>query len=431
MREFPGLAKTITRIRFSPQMGSVFLLLALLLLLLTACASNTGILGGGNWQASGLQNQHLQVLAVDPNRLQDVYAGDAQAGVFASSDAGVTWRPGSVGLPTPITINALAFDLAGKKLYAATSAGLFVSRDSASSWSRVAGVPVDSYSALSFDVNAPQVVYIASEHSGVLMSRDDGISWSNVSRSLSAGALTSVLYDTNQKNLWAASADTIYRSSDNGATWRAMTAGLPANVGINTLALGAVTSGSRDLIFAGTKHGFFLSSDAGQHWAQSQFSLASLNVSAVLLDASQPNVVYASTDIGVLRSNDSGQNWNQVASGLPDKQPFAGLVQGDVNYTQLFVASRGVYRYPGSSGSILDPSRFIPIVLIILFFFLLYYFFVRRRRRPARRNASRTNRPVGSDANESGEPPARNTLNGRSPLSNHSQDMPEDEKKES
>ena len=421
MIEFAGLLKVPTYTRACKRMGPC-LLLALLLFVLTSCASNTGVFAGGSWQASGLQNQHLQVLAVDPNHLQHIYAGDAQAGVFASTNAGVTWLPSSVGLPMPVDINALAFDTSGKKLYAATSVGLFVSSNSASFWSRVANVPTDNYSALSFDVNTPQVVYLASAHSGVLTSHDDGVHWTKSSSSLSAGALTSVVYDANQKDLWAASANAIYRSSDNGVTWRTMNVGLPANVGINVLALGAVISGSSDMIFAGTDHGFFLSSDAGQHWAQSQFSLANIKVSTVLLDANQPSVVYVSTDIGVLRSNDGGQNWSPVASGLPNNQSFAGLAQGDANYAQLFLASRGIYRYPGSGG-VFDPSRIIPVLLVLLFFLLLYYFFARNRRRPTRRSVP--------DADVSTTPDVGNTLNGRYPGSGSALNLPEDEQKES
>ena len=422
MIESPVFSKATSSTRFRLQWGPLFLLLALLLFGLTACASNTGIFGGGSWQASGLQNQHIQALAVNPNHLQDIFAGDAQAGVFASTNAGVTWKSSSVGLPSALAINALAFDTTGKKLYAATSVGLFVSSNLAGFWTRVAQVPTDNYSALAFDVNTPQVVYAASAHVGVLMSRDDGVSWVSVSKGLSTGALTSVLYDANQKDIWAASADTIYRSSDNGATWRAMNVGLPANVGINTLALGAVVSGSSDLIFAGTNHGFFLSSDAGQHWAQSQFSLANLKVSAVLLDANQPTVVYTSTDIGVLRSSDSGQTWSPVGSGLPNNQPFASVAQGDVNYGQLFVAARGIYRYPGSS-SALDPSRVVPALLILLFFLFLYIFFTaRRRRRPARSLP-----PVEADDGPPDEPRGGQALNGHNPLP----ESAEDEKKES
>jgi len=158
----------------------VLLLLVGLLLLLTACASNSGVLGGGSWQASGLQQENVQVLATDPTHLQSVYAGDARDGIFASTDAGVHWKASNSGLPVPVAVKALAFNLSGKKLYAATSAGLFVSSDSAAIWSQVTGVPTDSYSALSFDVNTPQVVYVASAHSGVLMSRDDGVKWSSI-----------------------------------------------------------------------------------------------------------------------------------------------------------------------------------------------------------------------------------------------------------
>src|SRR5258707_109755 len=428
----------------SRRMGSVFLLLTLLLFVLTACASNTGILGGGNWQASGLAKQHIQALAVDPNHLQHIYAGDAQDGVFASTDSGVSWQAASVGLSAPLVINALAFDLSGKKLYAATSTGLFISTDLAASWSQVKGVPADNYSALTFDANTPQVVYLGSAHSGVLMSRDDGMSWTRMSSNLPVGTLTSVLYDPNLKNLWMAYTNAVYRSSDNGATWRVLNTGLPANVGINVLTLGAVTSGSNDLIFAGTNHGLFISSDAGQHWAQSQSSLADLKVSAILLDANQPGEVYASTTLGVLRSTDNAQNWNQVASGLPGNQTIAGLAQGDTNFTQLFLASRGVYRYPGT-GSVLDPSRLIPIIIVLLFFIALYYFLARTRRRTFRRRASSAATPVALDEPTSsaplirnepdehipGEPRARDQLNGRHPPSDSVPDLSENEQKES
>lgn len=420
MRKSPALPKKtiVTGRRWLS--GPFLLLLAVLLFGLAGCASNSGILGGGSWQAGGLQNQHLQVLAANPNHLRSIYAGDAQNGVFASTDAGKTWKQSNTGLSLPTSVNALSFDISGKKLYAATSAGLFVSSDSANSWSQVARIPADSYTALTFDPNSPHAVYAATAHSGVLFSADDGANWTKIANGLPAGAITSLLYDPNLKQLWAAFAGALYRSADNGTTWQAMSNGLPANVGINALALGAIGSDNSSLIFAGTNHGFFLSHDAGQHWVQSQLSLADLQIRAVLLDATQPNVVYASTTIGVLRSSDSGETWNQVASGLPGKQVFSGLVQGNTNYSQLFLASRGIYFYPGNGGAF-DPSRLLPIILILAFFFLMYYFFALRRRRafvhPPRRDEPET-------------PPTGNMLNGHTPLPGRVPDTREDEKKE-
>lgn len=382
------------------------LLLLALLCGLSGCASNTGIFGGGKWQTGALQTEHLQTLAVDPNHLQNIYAGDARDGVFASADIGQTWKGSSTGLPLPLSVNALAFDTPGKKLFAATSGGLFVSSDSAGHWSRVPQVPADNWTALAFDVNTPQVAYAANAGAGVFKSTDDGVHWAHIGTGLPAGAITSLVYDPNLKQLWAAFTGALYRSDDGGVNWHAMSTGLPADVGINVLSLGIVTNVKSSLIFAGTDHGFFLSTDAGQHWMQSQFSLANLRIRDVLADAAQPGVVYASTNIGVLRSNDGGQNWDQIASGLPSNQPFAALAQGGTGYTQLLVAARGVYLYPGSGGGAFDPSHFIPAILILLFFLALYYFFSLRRRPRPRPVAPTSEVPQPGGNGQNGQRPA-------------------------
>jgi photosystem II stability/assembly factor-like uncharacterized protein len=335
------------------------------------------------WQASGLQNEQVRVLAVDPNHLDDLYAGAANAGIFASTDAGGTWDQRSAGLPLPITVAALAFDVAGTKLYAATSAGLFVSANDAQSWTLVSQLPVGAYTALAFVNNAPKVVYVGNAHGDVFSSSNDGATWTKLSAGLPTGAgVTSLLYDANAGQLWVAFAGELYRSTDNGRTWQEMNNGLPAHVVINALSQGDATDATSSLLFLATNQGFFLSSDQGRHWNQSQQSLSDLHVSSILVDATQANTVYLSTDIGVLRTQNNGQSWTQVASGLPANQPVNGLAQGSDNFSQLFVATRGVYLYPGSSGNVLDPTRLIPLVLIVCFFALLYRFLIVRRRRP-------------------------------------------------
>lgn len=354
-----------------------------LLLLSFALSACTGLFGG-SWQAGALQNQHIQVLTVDPKNPQAIYAGDARNGVFTSTDGGTTWKQSSTGLPLPVMVYALSFAGTSKELYAATSAGLFVSSSSAQSWTTVAHAPVDAITALTFAASSPQVIYVGTAHMGVFESKDGGGHWTNISHALpTAGTVTSLLYDSHRQQLWAAFADALYQSPDAGTSWQLMNHDLPADVGINTLALEAVTS-QQVLIFAGTNHGFFLSMNDGQTWAQSQFSLANLHITSILLDANQPTVIYISTNIGVLTSQNTGETWMLLASGLAGKQEFAGLAQGDTNYSQIFVASHGIYLYPGNSGNIFDPSRIIPIALILFFFFLLYRVLTRKRR-PARR----------------------------------------------
>src|SRR5260221_14081733 len=98
----------------SPFVLSILLLLSLGL---SACAPGTGILGGGNWQLSGLQHQHIRGFDVDLKNSQLLSAGAAQNGVFVTTDGGHHRVSRSVGLPLPDALCALAFDATGKKLY--------------------------------------------------------------------------------------------------------------------------------------------------------------------------------------------------------------------------------------------------------------------------------------------------------------------------
>src|SRR5437868_15452861 len=122
-----------------PSHACVYLLVlvAILLVGLSACTSSSGILAGGSWQLSTLTHQHIRTLAVDTNNPQAIYAGDAQGKIFASSDGGLHWTERSVGLPLPSSINAISFDATGKRLYAATANGLFMSTDAVQPWSPV------------------------------------------------------------------------------------------------------------------------------------------------------------------------------------------------------------------------------------------------------------------------------------------------------
>src|SRR5437868_7021535 len=55
----------------------------------------------------------------------------------------------------------------------------------------------------------------------------------------------------------------VFRSTDNGATWKPSSAGLPPNSNIHTLAVSGTT------LFAGTDDGIYRSTDHGSHWDSS------------------------------------------------------------------------------------------------------------------------------------------------------------------
>jgi len=356
-------------------------MLLFLMICLTSCAPTAGVFAGGKWQSGGLQHQQLLSIAVDPNNPQVIYAGGAQDGVFASTNAGMNWSQQSSGLTLPITIFALAFDDPGKKLYAATNSGVFVSADSVIHWIDLSGLPADSYTSIVFDLKAPHVIYVASEYHGVYVSTNDGSSWVALKKGLPSGIIIhSLAFDSVDHLLWAATSLGIYRSDNGGVLWQVLNDGLPANIVVNTILPAASSGGDKGLVFAGTNHGFFLSHNNGAHWSQSQVSLAGTSVNAILIDYHTVTTVYAGTGIGVLRSEDNGQNWDGIASGLPRDQTVKALAIGAKGYNQLYAAMNGIYLYPGNS-SVFDPSQIFPLLLILAFFFALYQLSTRGRRR--------------------------------------------------
>ena len=383
-----------------PVLSRLSLVLLSLLVCLAGCAPGTGIFAGGSWQLGGLQKQHIRTLAVDPNNLQNIYAGDAQNGVFASTDAGMHWSQRSTGLPLLVTIHALAFDGPGKKLYAATDARVYVSADAAQHWTAITGLPADNYTALAFDLKAPHTIYTAAEHQGVLVSTNDGSSWSAASGGLPAGiTINGLAFDTDQHQLWAVTNLGIYRSGNGGITWQALNNGLPAAVVVYTVLPASINGGTQGLVFAGTNQGLFRSRDGGARWSRSQETLSGTSVYAILIDYRQASTVYVAISIGALRSDDNGQNWEGVASGLPKGQPVYALALGSNGYNQLYAAANDVYLYPGNSG-IFDPSQLIPFLLIIFGFLALY-----RLTAQGRKRARETFRPKQVDETEKSREP--------------------------
>ncbi|HYL41938.1 MAG TPA: hypothetical protein VEU97_01015 [Ktedonobacteraceae bacterium] len=368
----------------------VFLLCALPIML-AACSADTGVFAGGSWQSSGLVHQHIRTLAIDSNNPQFLYAGDLEGKVFASSDGGQHWAERNAGLPVddalrPVSkaINALSFDATGKKLYAATAGGLFVSTDAAQRWNNVeataTGLTTNNFVALAFDLNAPHTIYIAASND-IFVSQNDGHTWSSIGlgRVLTAGSsVNSLTFDTDNHQLWAATTSGVYRFDSKKAAWQILNAGLPGNSIVYAIQPASTSGGAPNLIFAGTNQGFYRSEDAGAHWAESQQSLARTSVRSLFVDFRHPVTVYAGTGVGVLRSDNSGQNWGGIGPGLPRNQPVYALLLGASNYAELYAVTDDVYMFPGSSQ--FSITRLLPILFVVLLFYLLYRLTRRNRR---------------------------------------------------
>jgi len=223
---------------------------------------------GVNWYdaSSGLSPDcTVYDIAVNPVTPTVVYAalrrGPAdQMGVYRSVNAGASWARASVGI-TDTNITAIAVDLHEPTvIYAATGGGtLFRSSNGGDSWSWSGpGIVVQSQWPGIWDIEAdphtPGVVYLAQQTDGqypggVYKSPDYGQTWQRIWEANSG----TVVVDPVQPGVLIADdwGNSLYRSSDGGATWEAYDAGAFASSRyVMDLAIGPVTGGWR--LYAGT-----------------------------------------------------------------------------------------------------------------------------------------------------------------------------------
>ncbi len=108
----------------------------------------------------------------------------------------------------------------------------------------------------------------------------------------------------------------IFKSTDSGATWRAIDNGLLSQ-GINTL---AAAPGSPGTVYAGTEKGVFKTIDGGSRWVQSKGVISLFIIVTLAVDPVTPSIVYAggvaNSGGGAFKSEDAGLNWKPINSGL-------------------------------------------------------------------------------------------------------------------
>ncbi len=294
--------------------------------------------GGATWEVvagnclgveTGLDEPDVLALAIDPSDSAIVYAGATDspgciyysAGVFKSIDGGTTWAVSNTGLSST-SIQALAIDpTTPSTLFAGIDfGGLGQTTDGAATWSADGGDV--SVTALAIDPSAPSVLYLAGSGDCVSLpsfwlSRIDDAGRADVSleddvptRQLLIDPLTpATLYAVTGPHYEGSGA--VYRSSNRGDDWTAVTTGLP-ETGVTVLAIDRSTPRA---LYAGTRDGVFKTIDGGDSWVAANFG-AHTRIEALAIDPGEPQVLYAGTGAGVLKSSDAGASW--FSAGLQD-----------------------------------------------------------------------------------------------------------------
>jgi photosystem II stability/assembly factor-like uncharacterized protein len=206
---------------------------------------------GGTWISvaePGPDHQFYTSFAVNGANL---YAGaiSGNYGVYISTDNGTSWNLNSGTTPEEDVIFTRLVT-SGDTIFAITFDSIYVSTDNCTTWkSESIGSPVDTIN-FSTAVNAfianGRNLYAAIKDS-LFHSTDGGASWTAVRLPVSPIAAIEV----SGTNIIAGAGDTVYISSDNGASWKIANDGLLEPCGINTFTIAG------NYVIAGTSQGIW------------------------------------------------------------------------------------------------------------------------------------------------------------------------------
>lgn len=312
---------------------------------LAFAGTDTGVLrsadGGNTWAAIAVGEYPYIFALASLGRFQ--YAGsEIGQGIYRSEDKGLTWKRMETNLPLEDGLSV--YGLVGHpesgqagKVFAATSAGLYVSADSGTQWAKVTqGVPNDGqFTALS---QSGSLLYAGTRATGVFQSFDGGAAWTPVG--IRSHAIVKALLPVDG-DLWAGTQrDGVLRRKASGSAWEDMNAGL-TGVAPTGLACG------QGLMAAAWQDKIYVSRDGGAVWSTvHQWESEPEDVSVALWQGR----LYVGTEVGLWDAD--LQASSPALRRLQDYKVNALFRMDD----SLFVLSgEGLWRWsPGAASPVLS-----------------------------------------------------------------------------
>ena len=229
-----------------------------------------------------------------------IYAATAYEGVFKSTDKGTSWKKVA---PESVMryMNSIAF--ANGTVYAASAGGILTSVDKGRTWKKSNW----RSAAKQFAQETDGTVFVATDE-GVAYATKNDPRWKRTSEFSPKGGTptdpTTHSIAVRDAAIYAATIGSqVFRSTDKGATWAALSGGLPKSIAFS---LWISREGE---IYAGFIGGaVFKSTDKGATWARR----APLTSHVYGFTETKSGTLYAFCHDGVYMSTDKGSSWKRA-----------------------------------------------------------------------------------------------------------------------
>ena len=306
------------------------------------------------WRCIGPHRGSRTVGAVGvPSQPNVFYIGVNNGGVWKTNDYGRTWKPIFDDQPTGSIGDVVVAPSNPDVLYVASGEGLqrpdlsvgngmYKSTNAGKTWTHLGLEDIQQIGGLAIDPKNENRVFVAAlghpygpnKERGVYSTTDGGKTWIKVLYIDENTGAIQVTIDPNNSNIiyadmwagrqgpwengaWNGKESGLFKSTDGGATWKKLTAGLPTTAqGLGRIGFCIAPSNSNRLyatVDAGKYGGIYRSDDAGETWANinadERLWGRGGDFAEVKVDPKNADIVY-SANVVTWKSIDAGKTWS-------------------------------------------------------------------------------------------------------------------------
>ncbi len=329
------------------------------------------------------------------------YMGTTGGGLWKTEDAGHRWqnisdgyfKTGSVGAVAvsasdPNVVYVGMGEHAPRGVMTSYGDGVYKSTDAGKTWKYIGLKETQQIARIVIHPKNPDILYVAAQghlndnnvERGIFKSIDGGVTWNKVLYVNDRTGCAELSMDLSDPNILYAAmwehqrlpwkvisggpGSGLYKSTDGGATWTAMTEGLPAEKGKMAI---AVCQSNPQKVYAliesdseQEKGGLFVSNNAGKSWsrisADHQLVQRAWYYIEVFADPKDENTVYV-LSAPALRSIDGGKTWETLRGTHGD---YHDLWINPTNSKNLCIANDGGAAISFNYGASWSPQNNMP-----------------------------------------------------------------------
>lgn len=307
--------------------------------------------GGKTWQMPEILKKeaiHAMTQSVsDPNML---LVGSV-AGIFISKDSGESWsKIEGNGLPGDVIIDSLAIDPVDTNIiYAGTTWRAYKTTDGGKNWRIIKDGMIDDSDVFAIEIDRQNTKkIIASACSGIYDSTNGGEKWKKVQGIPSQSRRTRdiMMHPTDSKYVYAGTTEGFWMSSDGGNSWGLTTS---RQLEVNSI---AVHSDQPERVYIATNnYGVMVSDDYGKTFSMTNGGFSTRLTSLIAPDNADPKRFYAATINTATGggfffiSNDGGLTWVPSMKNIPSRLSVNTLLQDKADPNQIYIGTNfGLYR---------------------------------------------------------------------------------------